>query len=86
MLRRDEPYRDLGPEWLATRNEEAAPADSSPSWRSSGTPWLSIPQPDPLPFNCLVGLRPTALTRALGKVIHGSACLGEVLACALVVR
>jgi len=23
MLKRDEPYRDLGPEWLATRNEEA---------------------------------------------------------------
>ena len=23
MLTRDEPYRDLGPEWLATRNEEA---------------------------------------------------------------
>jgi len=23
MLRRDEPYRDLGPDWLATRNEEA---------------------------------------------------------------
>ncbi len=23
MLERDEPYRDLGPEWLAKRNEEA---------------------------------------------------------------
>ena len=23
MLKRDEPYRDLGPEWLAKRNEEA---------------------------------------------------------------
>jgi transposase len=23
MLSRDEPYQDLGPEWLATRNEEA---------------------------------------------------------------
>jgi hypothetical protein len=23
MLKRDEPYRDLGPEWLAQRNDEA---------------------------------------------------------------
>ncbi|MGY1829052.1 hypothetical protein ACI8AA_01340 [Geodermatophilus sp. SYSU D01180] len=23
MLRRDEPYRDLGPDWLARRNDEA---------------------------------------------------------------
>ena len=23
MLKRDEPYRDLGPDWLAKRNEEA---------------------------------------------------------------
>jgi hypothetical protein len=23
MLKRHEPYRDLGPDWLATRNEEA---------------------------------------------------------------
>jgi transposase len=23
MLKRDEPYSDLGPEWLAQRNEEA---------------------------------------------------------------
>lgn len=39
MLHRDQPYQDLGPDWLATRDEEAhTPAGWSANWRSSGTP------------------------------------------------
>jgi transposase len=39
MLKRDEPYRDLGPEWLANGTRKPTRAGSSLSSRSSATPW-----------------------------------------------
>ena len=38
MLQRDEPYHDLGADWLADATTKPTPAGWSPSWRSSATP------------------------------------------------
>ena len=38
MLRNDEPYRDLGPDWLARRNDEATSTPSSPKPSSAPSP------------------------------------------------
>ena len=47
MLQRDEPYQDLGPDWLANATRKPTPAGWSHSSRSSDTPWSSTPPPDP---------------------------------------
>lgn len=48
MLLRDEPHKDLGPNWLNDeRDAEAQPAGSSGSSRSSATPSPSTAPPDP---------------------------------------
>ena len=79
MLQRDEPYQDLGPDWLATP-QRGSP--HPPAGRPAGE---ARPHRDHRPRrltrrrdNYIVGLRPTALTRALGQVIHGSVWAGEL--------
>jgi transposase len=46
MLTRDEPYRDLGPEWLARRNDEAHARRLVSQLERLGHPSSSTPWPD----------------------------------------
>ena len=72
MLKRDEPYHDLGPDWLAKRNEEAHTRRLVAQLEKLGHTVVIDPRRLTATANCIVGLRPTALTRAPGQVIHGS--------------
>jgi hypothetical protein len=47
MLSRDEPYSDLGADWLVRRNDEAHTAGWSLNSSVSATPSSSIRPPDP---------------------------------------
>jgi transposase len=59
MLKRDEPYRDLGPEWLAQRNDEAHTRRLVAQLEKLGTPCNSTPSPESRRSLERVGLRPT---------------------------
>ena len=46
MLLRDEPYHDLGADWLAAATTRRTPDGWSPSSNGSATPWSSTQPPD----------------------------------------
>ena len=46
MLKRDQPYHDLGADWHHRATRKPTPAGSSPSSKSSATPWSSTQPPD----------------------------------------
>ncbi|WP_205730022.1 IS110 family transposase [Blastococcus sp. TF02-8] len=58
MLTRDEPFQELGADWLARRNERRTLAGWSPSSNAWGTPWSSTPPPDRTGEELEDGLRP----------------------------
>jgi hypothetical protein len=65
MLTRDEPYQDLGPDWLARRNDEAHTRRLVAQLERLGTQWSSISRPpDELDKYWRTGFARPALTRA----------------------
>lgn len=79
MLTRDEPYADLGPDWLARRNDEAHARRlvAQISGSAQGDPRLAgrLTQLDK---NWRTGSARPALTRACNSPIHGSVTVDDL--------
>src|SRR3954453_11597075 len=73
MLSRDQPYHDLGPDWLRRRNDEAHARRLVAQLERLGHPVILDPASCPRRLSTQTGgLRPPALTRACNSPIHGS--------------
>jgi transposase len=81
MLTPDQPYHDLGPEWLARRNDEAHARRLVAQLERLGHTWSSTRSPDLTPQEQRTGFARPALTRACNSPIHGSVILCDLDRC-----